>query len=198
MEKDKTLLKKVKNFLIELTGVDINLEEQTLADGNTVIEADSFEPGASVMIVVPEGEPVPLEVGKYELEDGRLLVVEEKGMIAAIEEMPKEEKEEEEMPVEADVTPEVTPEAKQPKKVVTITEQHFAEMEAKIAELEAKLSAMTPEVEEQPTDIVEFSAEPKPIQFNPENVQPIEKIDLAINTPKSLRDRILEEVYNNK
>lgn len=189
----KDALKTIKTFL----GMDVKLEQMKLIDGNTVIEADSFEPGASVMIVVPEGDPVPLEVGKYELEDGRLLVVEETGMIAAIEEMPKEETEEEEMPVEADVTPEV--EVKQPKKVVTITEQHFAEMEAKIAELEAKLSAMTPEVvEEQPTDIIEFSAEPKPIQFNPENVQPIEKIDLAINTPKSLRDRILEEVYNNK
>ena len=191
----KDALKTIKTFL----GMEVKLEQMKLIDGNTVIEADSFEPGASVMIVVPEGEPVPLEVGKYELEDGRLLVVEEKGMIAAIEEMPAES-EEEEMPVEADVTPEVTPEAKQPKKVVQITEQHFAEMEAKIAELEAKLSAMTPEaiVEEQPTDVIEFSAEPKPIQFNPENVQPIEKIDLAINTPKSLRDRILEEVYNNK
>lgn len=189
----KDALKTIKTFL----GMEVKLEQMKLVDGNTVIEADSFEAGASVMIVVPEGEPIPLEVGKYELEDGRLLVVEEKGMIASIEEMPAES--EEEMPVEADVTPEVTPETKQPKKVVTITEQHFAEMEAKIAELEAKLSAMTPEVvEEQPTDIVEFSAEPKPIQFNPENVQPIEKIDLAINTPKSLRDRILEEVYNNK
>lgn len=187
----KDALKTIKTFL----GMEVKLEQMKLVDGNTVIEADSFEPGASVMIVVPEGEPVPLEVGKYELEDGRLLVVEEKGMIASIEEMPAES--EEEMPVEADVTPEVTPEAKQPKKVVTITEQHFAEMEAKIAELEAKLSAMTPEVvEEQPTDIVEFSAEPKPIQFNPENVQPMERIDLAINTPKSLRDRILEQVYN--
>lgn len=190
----KDALKTIKTFL----GMEVKLEQMKLVDGNTVIEADSFEPGASVMIVVPEGEPVPLEVGKYELEDGRLLVVEEKGMIAAIEEMPKEETEEEEMPVEADVTPEV--EVKQPKKVVTITEQHFAEMEAKIAELEAKLSAMTTEVivEEQPTDVIEFSAEPKPIQFNPENVQPMERIDLAINTPKSLRDRILEEVYNNK
>ena len=188
----KDALKTIKTFL----GMEVKLEEQTLADGNTVIEADSFEPGASVMIVVPEGEPVPLEVGKYELEDGRLLVVEEKGMIASIEEMPKEEVEEE-MPVEADVTPEV--EVKQPKKVVSITEQHFAEMEAKIAELETKLAAMTPEVvEEQPTDVVEFSTEPKPIQFNPENVQPMDRIDLAINTPKSLRDRILEEVYNNK
>ena len=188
----KDALKTIKTFL----GMEVKLEQMKLIDGNTVIEADSFEPGASVMIVVPEGEPVPLEVGKYELEDGRLLVIEEKGMIAAIEEMPAES-EEEEMPVEADVTPEV--EVKQPKKVVTITEQHFAEMEAKIAELEAKLSAMTPEtVEEQPTDVIEFSAEPKPIQFNPENVQPMERIDLAINTPKSLRDRILEEVYNNK
>ena len=188
----KDALKTIKTFL----GMEVKLEQMKLVDGNTVIEADSFEPGASVMIVVPEGEPVPLEVGKYELEDGRLLVVEEKGIIAAIEEMPAES-EEEEMPVEADVTPDV--ETKQPKKVVTITEQHFAEMEAKITELEAKLSAMTPEVvEEQPTDIVEFSAEPKPIQFNPENVQPMERIDLAVNTQKSLRDRILEEVYNNK
>ena len=188
----KDALKTIKTFL----GMEVKLEQMKLIDGNTVIEADSFEPGASVMIVVPEGEPVPLEVGKYELEDGRLLVIEEVGIIAAIEEMPAES-EEEEMPVEADVTPDV--EVKQPKKVVSITEQHFAEMQAKIEELETKLASMTPEVvEEQPTDVIEFSAEPKPIQFNPENVQPMERIDLAINTPKSLRDRILEEVYNNK
>ena len=187
----KDALKTIKTFL----GMEVKLEQMKLVDGNTVIEADSFEPGASVMIVVPEGEPIPLEVGEYELETGMVLVVEEVGVIASINEtMPEVE---EEMPVEADVTPEV--EVKQPKKVVQITEQHFAEMEAKIAELETKLSAMTPEVvEEQPTDVIEFSAEPKPIQFNPENVQPIERIDLAINTPKSLRDRILEEVYNNK
>jgi hypothetical protein len=188
----KDALKTIKTFL----GMEVKLEQMKLVDGNTVIEADSFEPGASVMIVVPEGEPVPLEVGKYELEDGRLLIIEEVGVIASIEEMPAES-EEEEMPVEADITPEV--EVKQPKKVVQITEQHFAEMEAKIAELETKLASMTPEVvEEQPTDVIEFSAEPKPIQFNPENVQPMERVDLAINTPKSLRDRILEEVYNNK
>ena len=180
----KDALKTIKTFL----GMEVKLEQMKLVDGNTVIEADSFEPGASVMIVVPEGEPVPLEVGKYELEDGRLLIVEEKGMIASIEEMPKET-EKEEMPVEADVTPEV--EVKQPKEVVSITEQHFAEMESKIAELETKLAAMTPEV-------IELTEDPKPIQYNPENSKPIEHIDLATNTGKSTRDKILEEVYNNK
>ena len=181
----KDALKTIKTFL----GMEVKLEQMKLVDGNTVIEADSFEPGASVMIVVPEGEPVPLEVGNYELEDGRVLIVEEVGMIASIEETPAES-EEEEMPVEADVTPEV--EVKQPKKVVSITEQHFAEMKAKIEELETKLAAMTPEAP------IELTAEPKPIQFNPENSNPIEHIDLATNTGKSTRDRILEEVYNNK
>ena len=184
----KDALKTIKTFL----GMEVKLEQMKLIDGNTVIEADSFEVGASVMIVVPEGDPVPLEVGKYELEDGKVLVVEEVGMIAAIEEMPAES-EEEEKPVEADVTPDV--EVKQPKKVVSITEQHFAEMKAKIDELETKLAAMTPEVIEEP---IELTAEPKPIQFNPENSNPIEHIDLAANTGKSTRDRILEEVYNNK
>ena len=185
----KDALKTIKTFL----GMEVKLEQMKLIDGNTVIEADSFEVGASVMIVVPEGEPVPLEVGKYELEDGKVLVVEEVGIIAAIEEMPAES-EEEEIPVEADVTPEV--EVKQPKKVVSITEQHFAEMKAKIEELETKLSSMTPEaIVEEPIELI---AEPKPIQFNPENSNPIEHIDLAANTGKSTRDRILEEVYNNK
>jgi hypothetical protein len=187
----KDALKTIKTFL----GMEVKLEQMKLVDGNTVIEADSFEAGASVMILVPDSEPVPLEVGKYELEDGRLLIVEEKGMIASIEEMPKET-EEEEMPVEADVTPEV--DVKQPKKVVSITEQHFAEMKAKIEELETKLAALEVKEEEQPTDVIEFSAEPKPIQFNPENVEEIQHFDLSPNKTRSIRDSILETIYNNK
>ena len=186
----KDALKTIKTFL----GMEVKLEQMKLVDGNTVIEADSFEPGASVMIVVPEGEPVPLEVGEYELEDGMVLTVEEVGIIASIGEPVMEENPKEaatEVPVEADATPDV----KQPKKVVSITEQHFAEMQTKIAELETKLAAMTTEVVEEP---IELTVEPKPIQFNPENVKTIEHVDLAMNAPKSLRDRILEEVYNNK
>jgi hypothetical protein len=186
----KDALKTIKTFL----GMEVKLEQMKLVDGNTVIEADSFEAGASVMILVPDSEAVPLEVGKYELEDGRLLIVEEKGMIAGIEEMPKET--EEEMPVEAGVTPEV--EVKQPKKVVSITEQHFAEMKAKIEELETKLAALEVKEEEQPTDVIEFSADPKPIQFNPENVEEIQHFDLSPNKTRSIRDSILETIYNNK
>jgi len=189
----KEALKTIKTFL----GMEIKLEQMKLMDGATVIEADSFEAGQSVMILVPESEAVPLEVGEYELEDGRILVVSEKGIIGEIKEAAAEEEpaQEEEMPVEADATPEV----KQPKKVVTITEQHFKAMEEKVAELEAKLAAVEVKEEEQPTDIVEFKAEePKPIQFNPENVNEIQHVDLSPNKPRSIRDSILETIYNNK
>ena len=189
----KEALKTIKTFL----GMEIKLEQMKLMDGATVIEADSFEAGQSVMILVPESEAVPLEVGEYELEDGRILVVSEQGVIGEIKEAAAEEEpaQEEEMPVEADATPEV----KQPKKVVTITEQHFKAMEEKVAELEAKLAAVEVKEEEQPTDLVEFKAEePKPIQFNPENVNEIQHVDLSPNKPRSIRDSILETIYNNK
>lgn len=189
----KEALKTIKTFL----GMEIKLEQMKLMDGSTVIEADSFEPGQSVMILVPESEAMPLEVGEYKLEDGRILVVSEQGVIGEIKEAAAEEEpaQEEEMPVEADATPDV----KQPKKVVTITEQHFKAMEEKVAELEAKLAAVEVKEEEQPTDLVEFKAEePKPIQFNPENVNEIQHVDLSPNKPRSIRDSILETIYNNK
>ena len=174
MKKDETLLKKIKNFLVDLAGVE--LEEQKLEDGNTTIEADNFVEGESVVILVPDAESVPLEVGEYKLEDGRVLIVEEEGVIARIV-MPETEEEpaEEEMPVEAEVAP--TVEAKQPKKVVQITEQHFEKIEETVVELGANI---------------------KPIQFNPENVKETTHFDLAPNKNKSLRDSILEQVYTNK
>jgi hypothetical protein len=190
----KQAINTIKTFL----GMEVKLEEMKLADGQTTIQADSFEVGQAVMIVVPDAEAIPLEVGEYELEDGRILVVQEVGMIAEIKEkaMEEEEPQEEEMPVEADTTPEVTP-TQTAKKIVksTIEEQHFAkveELEAKIVELETKIVELS-KVEE----TIELETV-KPITFNPENETTFESIDLAPKKSKATRDKILEEIYNNK
>lgn len=196
----KNALKTIKTFL----GMEVKLEQMKLADGQTIIEADSFEQGNAVMIVVPDAEPIALEIGEYELEDGRILVVKEAGIIAEIKEAEMEEEAEEveeEMPVEADTTPEVTPTQTTAKKIVksTIEEHHFSkveELEAKIVELEAKIVELT-KVEEVVEETVELE-EVKPITFNPENETKIEMIELAPNKPKNMRDRILEEIYTNK
>ena len=197
MEKE-TLLKKVKNFLVELTGVepevlDTKLEDQVLADGMTTIQADMFEAGENVFIVVTDAEPVPLPVGEYELADGKILVVKEDGVIDSIvEALPAEENTDEaetEVPVEA----EKTPEQAKVKKIVRsqVEEQHFSELEEKIAELEAKIVELSKVTD----SVVELAEEPKPIQFNPENSKPIEHIDLTPGKARSIRDNILETIY---
>ena len=191
-------LQMVKDFLIKLTGVkteslDTKLEDQVLADGQTTIQADMFEPGESVFIVVTDAEPVPLPVGEYELADGKILVVKEDGVIDSIVEATEEnteEPKEEEIPVEA----EKTPEQAKVKKIVRsqVEEQHFSALEEKIAELEAKIVELSKVTEEV---VVELAEEPKPIQFNPENSKPIEHIDLTPGKARSIRDNILETIY---
>lgn len=193
----KQAINTIKTFL----GMEVKLEGMKLADGQTTIQADLFEKGQAVMIVVPDAEPIPLEVGEYELEDGRILVVQEVGVIAEIKEKAMEEEpQEEEMPVEADTTPDVTP-TQTAKKIVksTIEEQHFAkveELEAKIVELEAKIVELS-KVEEVVDETIELETV-KPITFNPENETTFENIDLAPKKAKATRDKILEEIYNNK
>jgi hypothetical protein len=199
MEKE-TLLKKVKNFLVELTGLEpevleTKLEDQVLADGMTTIQADMFEAGENVFVVVPDAEPVPLPVGEYELADGKILVVKQEGIIDSIlDEMPTEENSDEaeaetEVPVEA----EKTPEQAKVKKIVRsqVEEQHFSALEEKIAELEAKIVELS-KVEDV---VVELAEEPKPIQFNPENSKTVEHIDLTPGKARSIRDNILETIY---
>ena len=191
-------LQMVKDFLIKLTGVkteslDTKLEDQVLADGQTTIQADMFEAGENVFIVVTDAEPVPLPVGEYELADGKILVVKEEGIIDSIVEATEENSEEpkeEEIPVEA----EKTPEQAKVKKIVRsqVEEQHFSALEEKIAELEAKIVELSKVTEEV---VVELAEEPKPIQFNPENSKTVEHIDLTPGKARSIRDNILETIY---
>jgi hypothetical protein len=201
MEKE-TLLKKVKNFLVELTGVelesvDTKLEDQVLADGQTTIQADMFEAGQNVFIVVPDAEPVPLPVGDYELADGKILVVKEDGLIDSIVEAEASEENPEEAKTEVPVEAEKTPEQAKVKKIVRsqVEEQHFSkveELEAKIVELEAKVIELS-KVEE---EVIELAEEPKPIQFNPENSTNVELVELTPGKAKGIRDSILETIYN--
>jgi hypothetical protein len=182
MEKE-TLLKKVKNFLIELTGIEpevleTKLEDQLLADGQTTIQADMFEAGQNVFIVVPDSEPVPLPIGEYELTDGKILVVKAEGVIDSI----------------VDALPtEKTPEQTKVKKIVRsqVEEQHFSALKEKIAELEAKIVELSKVTEV----VVELAEEPKPIKFNPENSQTIEHVDLSPGKARGIRDSILETIY---
>ena len=204
--KDK--LKSVREFLeqkfsvkLKLEEMEIKLAQMKLADGVTVLEFDSLEVGKEIFIVSENGN-VPLPIGEYELEDGQMLEVYEDGIIGEVaakeeEAAPMEEKEPiAEVPVEASTEPTQTA-----KKVIrsTIEEQHFAsqeevnELKSIIAELKEQLK-----VKEEVKEVVELEETPKPISFNPENVQKMEQIKLTAQRNLSTRDRILNTIYNNK
>lgn len=194
----------------QLLGMEVKLEQLKLADGLTIIEADVFEPEMAVVIVTEDEQKIPLPVGEYELEDGRILVVAAKGIIAEIKEAeapeaPEAEVEVEQPEAEVEVEAEVTPEVSNPKKTVEsmIKETFFSEMEAlkkENEELKAKLETFskvdppaTTSDEETTVEAVEFS-ETKPITFNPEKSNPTEFFKMASKRPRTTMDSILEKL----
>lgn len=179
-----------------LLGMEVKLERMMLVDGVTTIEAESFEPEMEVFVVTEDDQKIPVPVGEYEMEDGRILVVEVEGIIKEVKEKEAEVEVEVETPETApEVEVEAQKETASPKKTVesVIKESFFSEIEALKAEnetLKAELSALkTPKVEE-----VELSEEPKPISFNPENTNPVEKIRLSSKRERSIMDSILEKL----
>lgn len=195
----------VLNRVKELLGMEVKLATMKLSDGVTILEAEVFDAGAEVFIVAEDGQKIPLPVGEYELEDMKVLVVAQEGIIAEIKEAaPQEEvmpEAEPQVEVEVEAEAETTPNAK---KVVesTVKETYFSEMEElkkENEELKAKLQELS-KVEETETTETETTEtevelnEVKPITFNPENTNTIEDVKFAQNRADSTLDRILSRL----
>ena len=188
--KSNTILNKVRVLL----GMEVKLETMKLDDNVTVIEAEAFEADNEVVVVTEDEQKIPLPVGNYNLEDGRVLVVAEEGLIAEVkekeEEVAVEVEVEKDEPMEEEMSDAPTKEVKKTIESV-VKETFFSEMEAlkkENEELKAKLSGNV-EVElasEEPTV--------NPISFNPENVQKIENVKLASKRERSIMDSILEKI----
>jgi hypothetical protein len=189
----------MKNSLINqiktLLGMEVKLETMKLSDGVTVLEAEMFEAGNEVFVVTEDEQKIALPIGEYELEDGRILVVVEEGVISEIKEKEEEEEEApEEAPIEEEAKKEQEMETSKaaPKKIVEsmIKESFFSEIEALKNEnnaLKAELSKL------KETKEVELS-EVKPISFNPENENTNESIKLSAKRQRTTMDSILEKL----
>lgn len=96
-----------------------------LATGDIV--QSTLEPGSPIAIVNAEGAAVPAPVGEYELEDARIVVVTEEGIVAEVKEAE---------PVEASTeTPAPTAEA------MAAVEQQLAEAKVELDKVKADFSA---------------------------------------------------------
>ena len=197
------MIKQVKNLLgVELS--DIQLAELKLENG-TVLEADAFESGKEVFIKT-EDENVALPVGEYELEDNRLLVVEEEGVIKEIKAQEEEEKEDEEKEDDKEEMRYVTREEfrKEMDELKDMVEKMMSpkDKEEMSSQIQEEVSLAVTEVlnseAEEKEVLKEELSQPaaEPLKHNPEEKKSNLKVKFAQNRTKSTLDRVMETISN--
>jgi len=200
--KNSTLLEKIKAMLSN----EIKLEQMLMGDGVTKIEAETFEAGKEVFVVTEDEQKIAVPVGEYELEDGRILVIVEEGIISEVkekeeevEEEVKEEEKEEETTEEAPVEEEMSEAVATPKKTIEsiVKETFFSEIERLTNEnemLKAELAKLS-KVDEVANESTELSEIPAPISFNPENESAVTHVKIGSKAPKGIIDSVLNKMY---
>jgi hypothetical protein len=167
----------------------VELASAKLADGTTV-EAELLEAGQNIFLVGSEGEKVAVPVGEYPMEDGRILVVTEEGVIAEIKEIVEEEKEEVTIEVEAAAAEPTMPE------VMAMIQSLKDEVEMMKAEMGKKeeMAAQEASKEEEVKEVV-MAAE-KPIVAAPVEVKPELKFQISAKRTATTADRVFNKLFN--
>ena len=201
------MISKIKDVLN--LSEEVKLEQQALENG-TVLEAEAFEAGNEIFIVT-EDERVAVPVGEYELEDGKILVVAEEGLIAEIKEAGAEEAPEEEVEATEDVVLE-----EEKEEMGYATKEELAEVKSMIEEIKAMLEPKEDlsadelgnlvteelckhekvELNEVPEEVQAELNEPaaEPIQANPEAKQHKVQFNIAPNRRLGTLDRVFSKL----
>ena len=151
------------NQIKELLNIEVKLEEMKLENG-TVVSAESFEKDSEIFIVTDD-EKVAMPVGEYLLEDGRLVVVSEEGLIADVREVADEAPaKEEEITSDLVDEPEYAEEEKED--VETAEVGDWEGMEKRIQNLEDAIADLKGDKESKMEDVQEeeMADEAKPLK----------------------------------
>ena len=206
--KPMEMLNQIKSVLgVELsTEEKINLEQMKLENG-TVLEAESFESGKEVFILTDD-EKVALPIGEYEMEDGKILVIAEDGIISEIKEGGEEEV------VEEEVVEQVEEELKEEDKYAT--KQELAEIKSMVEEIkelmkEGKKEEMHKEEELMSQKLTELACQEdealkeelskpasEPIKHSPEGKEELNKVVYSQKRNLTTRDRVYNKIANFK
>ena len=199
--KANEILNKIKNIVgekVNLSEEKIEMAEITLENG-TILVAESFEAGKSVFIKT-EDEQIALPVGEYKLEEGKLLVVSEEGLIDSIKEAAEEEVVEEELSEESNDEVETELEEEEKEEMKYVTKEEFA---SAVEEIKAMIDEKFGDKEEMKEEVIEEKEElsavaPEPVKHNPEaEVDNKINFKIAENRIKTTKDRVFDKIFNN-
>jgi len=155
---------------------EVKLGSVTLTDGETVVEYEGEELVAGISATV-NGEPIP--VGRHETENA-VIVVEEAGVIASIEEVSAEEENAEEVDAEEEQIKQA---------IVDALMGLSKDFDAKLERFETKLSEQSKVIESQKETITKLS--------NQEQPSAKEKLNFDSNIKLNKQGRFLNSIRNN-
>jgi len=201
--KPMEMLNQIKNVL----GVELSTEEkvelaQAKLENGTVLEAESFESGKEVFILTDD-DKVALPIGSYEMEDGKMLVIEEDGIISEIK-----DKEEEEVVEEEVVEEELNDDEKY------ATKQELAEIKSMVEEIkelmqEGKKEEMHREEELMSQKMTELACQEdealkeelskpasEPIKHSPEAKEELNKVVYSQKRNLTTKDIVFSKIAN--
>ena len=204
------MLNQIKSVL----GVELSTEEkvelaQAKLENGTVLEAESFESGQEVFILTDD-EKVALPIGEYEMEDGKILVIAEDGIISEIKEGGEEEVVEEEVEEVEQVEEELKEEDKY------ATKQELAEIKSMVEEIkelmkEGKKEEMHKEEELMSQKLTELACQEdealkeelskpasEPIKHSPEAKQELNKVVYSQKRNLTTKDIVYSKIANFK
>tara|TARA_R110002020_G_scaffold38144_4_gene114975 strand:+ start:4089 stop:4700 length:612 start_codon:yes stop_codon:yes gene_type:complete len=201
--KPMEMLNQIKSVL----GVELSTEEkvelaQAKLENGTVLEAESFESGKEVFILTDD-DKVALPIGSYEMEDGKILVIEEDGIISEIK-----DKEEEEVVEEEVVEEELNDDEKY------ATKQELAEIKSMVEEIkelmqEGKKEEMHREEELMSQKMTELACQEdealkeelskpasEPIKHSPEAKEELNKVVYSQKRNLTTKDIVFSKIAN--
>jgi hypothetical protein len=203
--KPMEMLNQIKSVL----GVELSTEEivelaQAKLENGTVLEAESFESGQEVFILTDD-EKVALPIGEYEMEDGKILVIAEDGIISEIKEGGEEE-----------VVEEVVEEEELNEEDKYATKQELQEIKSMVEEIkelmkEGKKEEMHKEEELMSQKMTELACQEdealkeelskpasEPIKHSPEAKQELNKVVYSQKRNLTTKDIVFNKIANFK
>lgn len=181
---------------VEETQEDVKVElAQAKLENGTIVESSSFEKGDEIFIVTDD-EKVAMPIGEYVMEDGKLLVVEEEGIIAdyrvVSDDVPQKEDEMKEEELVDDGKEAAVDDWAGMEKRIKNLEDAIADLKSRLGEKED-----FEKVEEQVKQELSETPAAEPISHTPEVENKKINLKYATKRTQNSLDRVLSKMYNN-
>ena len=186
----------------EAPAIEVSLASMKTMDGQAIFDAETFEVGSAIFVVTEDGK-IPAPMGEYEMEDGTIVSVDDKGYIVEIASKEAEVKEEiveeviaEDMPMKEEIVEEMAKPKKLTETMIKTTEfsAEISEIREELNALKLKLSSVSEERDELKSRL---AIEEAPRSFHSPESTPAHSVKFKIGEKRAetVTDRVFNQLF---